>query len=454
MFQGLHVCVLGLLIWAFLPFYILFRHLNVPKSILVVNHEIVNSQTTISQTENPKPNCLEVFPFINATTSLKNASDSCDGRYIYIHDLPSRFNKDLVKERKRFNEPCMFANDGFGSALKDTNCVLPDNGWYATDHFNLDYIFHKRMEKYECLTNDSSMATAIFVPFYAGLDASKYFSGYNISVRDAASLDLVDWLQKRDEWKVLNGKDHFLVGGRPSWDYCRWHDKDTDWGNKFLTLPAAKNMSTLSVESSTSNSFAVPYPSYFHPSKDSEVFDWQDKMMKIERKWLFSFAGFARPNDPESIRRLLINQCQNSSGGKYLKILSPSSVMNVFKRSNFCLQPKGDSFTRRSTYDSILAGCIPVFFHQDSFYTQYTWHVKMNYLDYSVFIPEDDIRKNVSIEKRLNRIDPMKIKMMRKEVIDLIPKIIYARYKLESLKDAFDVSVEAIISKVKQLRKH
>jgi xyloglucan galactosyltransferase MUR3 len=44
---------------------------------------------------------------------------------------------------------------------------------------------------------------------------------------------------------------------------------------------------------------------------------------------------------------------------------------------------------------------------------------------------------------------------MREEVINLIPRVIYAdpRSKLETLKDAFDVSVDAIINKVSTLRR-
>ena len=130
--------------------------------------------------------------------------------------------------------------------------------------------------------------------------------------------------------------------------------------------------------------------------------------------------------------------------------------MNMFQNSLFCLQPQGDSYTRRSAFDSMLAGCIPVFFHPGSAYVQYTWHLPKNYTRYSVFIPEDGVRKgNVSIEDRLKSIHPDMVKKMREEVISLIPRVIYAdpRSKLETLKDAFDVSVEAIINKVTQLRR-
>ncbi|GJW13760.1 xyloglucan galactosyltransferase MUR3 [Tanacetum coccineum] len=262
------------------------------------------------------------------------------------------------------------------------------------------------MKQYKCLTNDSSLAAAIFVPFYAGFNAAKYFWGYNISVRDAASNDLVEWLQKRDEWKLMNGKDHFLVGGRTTWDFRRSTDEDYNFVNKLLLLPAVKNMSVLFIESSpwNSNEFAITYPSYFHSSKDVQVFHWQDRMRTMEQKWLFCFGGALRPGKPDSIRSLLIGQCKNSGVAKLLdcgvvakKCHSPSSIMKMFQSLVFCLQP---------------------------------------------------------LEQRLSQIDPHKIKMMREEVINLIPGLMYAdpRYRLETLKDAFDVSVEAIINKVTKLR--
>ncbi|KAG2404719.1 hypothetical protein LR48_Vigan03g098300 [Vigna angularis] len=160
-------------------------------------------------------------------------------------------------------------------------------------------------------------------------------------------------------------------------------------------------MSMLVVESSpwNANDFGIPYPTYFHPAKDDDVFIWQERMRRLERKWLFSFAGAPRPDNPKSIRGQIIDQCKRSKVGKLLecdfgesKCDSPSSIVQIFQGSLFCLQPQGDSYTRRSAFDSMLVGCIPVFFHLGSAYTQYTWHLPKNYTKYSVFIPEDDIR--------------------------------------------------------------
>ncbi|XP_016515345.1 xyloglucan galactosyltransferase MUR3-like [Nicotiana tabacum] len=413
---------------------------------------------------------VESYPFMRALRTAENKSDPCGGRYIYVHDLPPRFNEDMLKECKSLSlwtNMCKFTtNAGLGPQMENDEGVFSNTGWYATNQFAVDVIFGNRMKQYECLTNDSSLAAAIFVPFYAGFDIARYLWGYNISMRDVASLDLVDWLQKRPEWSIMGGKDHFLVAGRITWDFRRLSDSNSDWGNKLLFLPAAKNMSMLVVESSpwNANDFGIPYPTYFHPAKDAEVFIWQDRMRKLERKWLFCFAGAPRPGNSKSIRGQIINQCKESKVCKLLecgqtsesKCHSPASIMQMFQSSLFCLQPQGDSYTRRSAFDAMLAGCIPVFFHPASAYTQYTWHLPKNYSAFSVLISENDVRKkNVSIEERLNQISPEKVKEMREVVISMIPRLIYAdpRSKLETLKDAFDVAVEAVTSRVTKLRR-
>ncbi|CAL4920733.1 unnamed protein product [Urochloa decumbens] len=431
--------------------------------------EVVKPAAGVRQQEALPKVLAASYPFERALKTAENKSDPCGGRYIYVHELPSRFNEDMLRECEKLSvwtNMCRFmSNDGLGPPLSDEEGVFSSTGWYGTNQFSVDVIFGNRMKQYECLTKDSSIAAAVFVPFYAGFDIARYLWGYNISTRDAASLDLVDWLMKKPEWNVMGGRDHFLVAGRITWDFRRLTEQESDWGSKLLFLPAAKNMSMLVVESSpwNSNDFGIPYPTYFHPAKDADVFLWQDRMRNLERPWLFSFAGAPRPGDPMSIRGQLIDQCRSSSVCKLLecdlgesKCHSPSTIMKMFQSSLFCLQPQGDSYTRRSAFDSMLAGCIPVFFHPGSAYVQYTWHLPKNYTRYSVFIPEDDIRtRNASIEERLKSIHPNVVKNMREEVINLIPRVIYAdpRSKLETLKDAFDVSIEAIINKVTKLRR-
>ncbi|KAL6184046.1 hypothetical protein ACLB2K_045453 [Fragaria x ananassa] len=439
-----------------------------------------NNVTSSNETQTASVTYVPPPQAIPNTKHQISDSDSCSGRYIYMYDLPKRFNQDLLKNchsLQRWTDMCPYmSNMGLGPKLTDISSkrrdrLLGSRGWFATNQFSLEVIFHNRMKKYKCLTNDSSLASAIFVPFYAGLNVGQYLWGYNASIRDASPLELVKWLSNRPEWKTMWGKDHFLVGGRIAWDFRRQTDSDSDWGSKLMFLPESKNMTLLSIESSSwSNEQAIPYPTYFHPTKESQVSEWQRRMRKLKRPYLFTFAGAPRPEYKENIRDMVISQCQSST--KHCKLVGcyhgatkcadPLNVIKVFQSSVFCLQPSGDSFTRRSIFDSILAGCIPVFFHPGSAYVQYTWHFPTWHFptspsEYSVFISENDIKeKKVLINETLLRIPRQKVVAMREQVIRLIPRIIYADPRasgLETLEDAFNIAVNGVLDKVEKTRR-
>ncbi|XP_057443686.1 xyloglucan galactosyltransferase KATAMARI1 homolog [Lotus japonicus] len=399
--------------------------------------------------------------------------DPCSGRYIFIHELPSRFNRDMVKNchsLSPWTNMCNFtANLGLGPVLSDSGSAFLSKGWYATHQFMLELIFHNRMRNYKCLTKESSKASAIFVPYYAGLDVSRYLWLSNASMRDAGSIELVKWLREKPEWRRMWGRDHFMVAGRITWDFRRPKRGDSDhgWGNQLLNLPETRNMTVLVIEKSpwNNNDFAIPYPTYFHPAKAEQVFDWQNRMRKNQRTFLFCFAGAPRPGKQGSIRGNIFEQCRVS--GKKCKMLEcevreeskchqPGYVMGVFQTCDFCLQPSGDSYTRRSIFDSMLAGCVPVFFHPGSAYVQYLWHFPKDYAKYSVFISENDVKDGkVSIERVLSRISKGKVESMRGEVIKMIPGILYAdpRFRLNGIEDAFDVTIKRVLERVNRVRR-
>ncbi|XP_048504407.1 xyloglucan galactosyltransferase KATAMARI1 homolog [Beta vulgaris subsp. vulgaris] len=397
------------------------------------------------------------------STATKETPDLCSGRYVYIHDLPPRFNQDLLRDCHtliQFWDFCPYMeNNGFGRPLNQT-------GWYGTNQFTLSVIFHNRMKQYECLTSNSSLASAIYVPFYPSLQVSPIlWGGFNTTVRDAGALDFTKWVREKPEWARMMGRDHFFVVGRISWDLNRAGDNNNNWGTKLLRLPESRNMTVLSIESNPyDNEFGVPYPTYFHPSSDTEVLEWQGKVRRSpKRSFLFVFAGAPRPWQSNSIRGELISQCKNATNNSCTLVhcsqnddlcSTPTHIIEMFMKSEFCLQPPGDSYTRRSTFDSILAGCIPVFFHPKSAYTQYLWHLPGIYTSYSVYIPEEGIKNGtISIEKVLSEISEKDVSAMREEVIKLIPRIIYARKSLETFEDAFDVSVKKVLERIEDARR-
>uniref|UniRef100_A0A0D3HEE2 Exostosin GT47 domain-containing protein n=1 Tax=Oryza barthii TaxID=65489 RepID=A0A0D3HEE2_9ORYZ len=407
--------------------------------------------------------------FSRALAAAGDKGDRCGGRYVYVQELPPRFNTDMVKNCVAlfpWKDMCKFtANGGFGPPMSAGGGVFQETGWYNSDKYTVDIIFHERMRRYECLTGDPSLAAAVYVPFFAGLEVWRHLWGFNATARDAMALEVVDIITSRPEWRAMGGRDHFFTAGLITWDFRRLADGDAGWGSKLFSLPAIKNMTALVVEASPwhLNDAAIPFPTAFHPASDEAVFVWQDKVRRLERPWLFSFAGAARPGSAKSIRSELITQCRASSAcslmecrdGPSNKCGSAASYMRLFQSSTFCLQPQGDSYTRKSAFDAMLAGCIPVFFHPGTAYVQYTWHLPRNHADYSVYISEDDVRRNASIEERLRRISPAAVERMRETVISLIPAVVYAQpsSRLDTMKDAFDVAVDAIVDKVTRLRR-
>ncbi|XP_013635357.1 PREDICTED: xyloglucan galactosyltransferase KATAMARI1 homolog [Brassica oleracea var. oleracea] len=128
------------------------------------------------------------------------------------------------------------------------------------------------MKRYKCLTRNSSLALAIFVPYYAGLDFRRNIRRRNVAERDAAWKELFKWLKKQPQWK----ESHIL--------------------------------SFLNIERSPT------YPTYFHPTSAVEILKWQDKIKLATRPVLFSFAGAQRPSRSRNglVRTQVILQCKSS----------------------------------------------------------------------------------------------------------------------------------------------
>ncbi|KAL6194092.1 hypothetical protein ACLB2K_035176 [Fragaria x ananassa] len=220
----------------------------------------------------------------NKTTVVANqsATHSCSGRYVYIHDdLPDKFGKNLLNNCKSLTQgsdkPNMcpyLENFGFGPEINNSEGVLTNKSWYSSNQFALDVIFHSKMRQYECLTSNSTLASAVYIPIYAGLEDSLHLWDPNLTARDSFGIDFLKWVSSRPEWKKMWGRDHFFAVGRIAWDFRRKTDNNTDWGSKFRFLPESKNMTMLSIEgSSWTNDIAIPYPTGFHPTKESSAYN-------------------------------------------------------------------------------------------------------------------------------------------------------------------------------------
>ncbi|KAI3886057.1 hypothetical protein MKX03_003638 [Papaver bracteatum] len=375
------------------------------------------------------------------TTAIikEEETNVCSNGKVYVYELPKMFNKELLEkcdELNPWNSRCeAVSNNGFGRKYSpgQVGKVIPGNlisSWYFTDQFASEIIYHNRMLTHKCRTSDPSSASAYYIPFYAGLAVGKYL-----------------WSDNYTSFKKSNGWDHFIMLGRISWDFRR---KDRrDWGSSFIYMPAMENITRLLIERNPWDFFeiGVPYPTGFHPKSESEMTQWQDFVSSRARKTLFSFSGAKRSMIKNDFRAIVSDQCRDC--GNRCKLVD--LILETFLESDFCLQPNGDSFTRKSIFDCMIAGSIPVFFSHQSAYDQYKWFLPSGPESYSVFIDHGDVINGTSIRGVLEKFSKDEVRKMRDKVIEYIPKFVYADsiYGLGSRKDAFDVAIDGVLKRLK-----
>ncbi|CAA0312197.1 unnamed protein product [Arabidopsis thaliana] len=383
---------------------------------------------------------------------------SCEGKGVYVYDLPSKFNKDLLRECSDmvpWADFCnYFKNDAFGELMESMG-----KGWFRTHQYSLEPIFHSRILKHPCRVHNETQAKLFYVPFYGGMDVLRWhFKNVSSDVKDVLPIEIVKWLGSKKSWRKNSGKDHAFVLGKISWDFRRV-DKYS-WGSSLLEMQEMKNPTKLLIERNPweVNDIAIPHPTYFHPKTDTDIAIWQNKILGKPRRSLISFAGAARPGNPESIRSILIDQCRLSPNQcRFLNCTDggcdkSESVIELFRDSEFCLQPPGDSPTRKSIFDSLILGCIPVIFDPYSAYYQYTWHLPEDHRRYSVYINKEDVKL-----KRVNVIEKLMSKTLRERedmrsyiVHELLPGLVYgdSNAKFERFRDAFDITMDSLFKKI------
>ncbi|KAG8384314.1 hypothetical protein BUALT_Bualt04G0105400 [Buddleja alternifolia] len=387
----------------------------------------------------------------------------CDYGMIYVYELPAMFNKELInncRDLDPWHSRCnAVSNDGLGPKAVGLSGV-PENlapSWYWTDMFAGEVIYHARMMNHKCRTTEPESATAFYIPFYAGLAVAKYlFTNYTAKDRDLHCERLLKWVQDQKPWRRSNGSDHFIMLGRMTWDFRR--SKEEDWGSSFIYMPLMKRILRLAVERDPWDQLeiSVPYPTGFHPKSTSEMDQWLDFVHAHRRTSLFTFVGGKRKVRSD-FRTILQSHCYNESDSCRVVDCSgtrcydgTSEILEAFLDSDFCLQPRGDAYTRRSTFDCMLAGSIPVFFWKRSINRQYEWFLGDEPEKFSVFIDRKDVRNGASIRKVLEGYSRDEVRRMREMVISLIPKFVYSimpNDDVGSTKDAFDLAIDGVLKR-------
>nr|XP_043633814.1 xyloglucan galactosyltransferase XLT2-like [Erigeron canadensis] len=425
-------------------------------------------------THSPSPPAISLSPLVNK---------KCENGMIYVYELPTMFNIDLITKCGNLDlDPwhwqCGVAtNSGYGTLANELVGIIPTSlvkTWHRTNQFSSEIIFYNKIMRHECRTMEPESATVYYIPFYAGLAVGQYlFSESSNEARDFHGVKLIEWVQTQPYWQKSNGSDHFLVLGRITWDFRRLTDPEQKWGSKFLNMQEMQNVTRLTIERAPADyhDIGIPYPTGFHPRSVEDIRTWQNFVRTYNRTSLFTFVGAAREDVGDDIRGLLLRTCQNESmssrgGSKYASgtcrvvdcALTPCAngsveIMKSLLGSEFCLQPRGDSYTRRSVFDCMIAGSVPVLFWTRTMYDQYQLYLPDDPESYSVFIDHSDVSNGKkSIKEVLESYSTEEVRKLRERVIEIIPKIVYSDSEDDDgeMEDAFEIAIDEVLRRVKE----
>lgn len=361
------------------------------------------------------------------------------------------------------------SNHGFGEHIvlpaNDTlyRILLPHDAWHKSSQFSLGVAFHERLKLYPCLTDDPARAVFSYLPFYTALDVTRNLYKPIMAIRDKLSQRLIGWLANNEHWVKSGGQRHVLVLSRIIWDYSRREEATLGWGNALVSLPEMENVTKLSIERATwrHDQMAIPYPTSFHPKSVNDIKRWQRIVRRTRRDSLVVFVGAPRSGTQAgTLRGELMKECESSSSCYLVScwvvscIRNPELLTGAFLTSVFCLQPPGDSPTRKGVFDSLVAGCIPVFFQDNTALTQYKWHLPANGDSFSVsFDGEKVANGTVDVIRELRQIPKARIRSMQTTIREsIMPQIIYRKPGKSPvrMKDAFDVTIDNLLQRFRQ----
>ena len=356
----------------------------------------------------------------------------------YIYDWPAYIDDVWPPDDSELHERSAYnfdfrPNNGAGKKLDN------DLGLFQTWQFSLYKNALQRLRTSKHRTRDPKEATSFIVPFDMGVHS--YIDHSNGLPRLASphgwqAQNLLRAHSKDTEgfWKN-GGHDHFVFLSVTAYQMV-------GIGTKTFFMQICQNCTTVTIETSPTKTsikgrsrkywYAVPYPSSFHWHENIKTLPWE---VDGERHLLALFIGSLKTSQPNSnhLRRILNSHCQEPEC-KWVKtahacsgVIKQQDNMLLLRKSIFCPAPTGDSITRKSIFDSLVAGCIPVLFSRASI-SQYMWHVPESQIDsISIYIPLADI-----VNDGKNFIDVLKsvpadtVKSLQANIRRIAPTLQYA----------------------------
>jgi len=297
----------------------------------------------------------------------------------------------------------------------------------------LGNLVYYRMQHSECRTQDPDEADVFVVPLFM---AKKEHNEWVTKCQEFSHLDgPKKLLELLTHLTPENARKHIMVNVKNMKD-CKgwWADPMlpefvpfTRLAVRYCYHPICDGLTMPDPVHGNGAIFPVPYPSFVHWSR---AFSGEPPWVKKrERPNLMSLIMSARTQrNPNFFQRAMVLRdklwevcqkygaptCLNGSPKQMVSI--PGEVYEIYRQSDFCLQPQGDTCERKGILDSMLVGCIPVLFTEEACPMHKLWELHWSEWQKDsvvIFELEEVVSGEVDIKETLEAISPKRRQQMR-----------------------------------------
>ncbi|XP_067651969.1 uncharacterized protein [Haliotis asinina] len=388
---------------------------------------------------------------------------------VYIYSLPTRFNKDIETCVNYDAQPylCLhLQNGGLGKFIYREG----EMGVFYTNQFSLEVIIHNQLLQSRYRTLNPEEADIFYIPAYLGV---YFFCRWSTTIEQLQNemFDIIDAMpyfrQGKPHISTLAkiereqaASDHPLLQNEKCRDvtYLVIEKEAYAWYRKFLGI---ENQRVI----------VVPYPSYVH-LYNTKTASQSISSPGLESRQLMIFVA-ASDRRTNEFRNIIMDQMPHkvvdTTYEKFVEQVqaqgkdTPTQVIltttecrpgheNItigwMQKSVFCLQPPGDSPTRKSFYDSIQSGCIPVIFRFADQNVEYPFQRVLNYTEFIVTIDSERIERHEQIRDILEEIPKDEVHRLHQNVLKVARMLQYSVIESgdqpRSYRDALDMIMEEV----------
>ena len=330
---------------------------------------------------------------------------------VYIYTIGSRYNTDLFPVHINKND-----------IISMTEYEYTKNR-YMISQYTLEVKIHKLMNNYKYLTDSIDSCEIIYIPIYTFLLAWNRSYVYNVST-------IVEYLNSLKEFidHYSKMKKILIVYSDVMWDDNRCFINYFSFN---------KNVFFVCYETTPTNlNRQIPVPYVTHIQCDPNNYSIPPYSQKTN---LICYCGRYR-KEQEYIKTLIIldlmkYQEVDNQWISYNNSQMYDEIDNLYLNSTFSLQPHGDRETRKGFYHSILLGCIPVIFENNSNMYKNVFSGYINIEDICIIIKPSEL---YIIDTILKNIDTNRIRTILLQYNKLKTLLLYYEKNIDILNNIFD----------------